>query len=445
MSPILKLRERPVLALAYGAAGLTVALGFVQLVRTVYGSHHPAVGVVLAMPVLLECALIAAGLVLIGHAAPMRQGASHHCARCGYQRVEEIHRLLVNCPECGHAWRRFGGWRVGRAVGSRPKFILGVLICLAGLSGAALRGLASAWIAARMPTPMLLRHAVYAPSADTQHSWRALEARRLSLAQIRWAAQTLLDRRLATSVLDPAAAVWLGARLTDNSLDADLVDRYFDELVGLTLEAPERVFAGEAVSAAVYALPRVARTGTPLGEVTLIVGGIELTPPGPPAEDNRTDFEKQFLSETSRREPGPGEHAAPRGEASAQRARFGSLRRRAVPGHSDRVVHGVGARGASARRGGALVRGGRALERDGRQAGHPPHAVGRDRGSSGGQRGAGRAVSPPTIAPWIQSRPRRARCRRALRLPAPPRERPARSPVGRCASRAQRQTGRAPG
>jgi len=299
MSPILRLRERPVLALAYGAAGLTVALGFVQLVRTVYGSHHPAVGVVLAMPVLLECALIAAGLVLIGHAAPMRQGASHHCARCGYQRVEEIHRLLVNCPECGHAWRRFGGWRVGRAVGSRPKFILGLLICLAGLSGVALRGLASAWIAARMPTPMLLRHAVYAPSADTQHSWRALEARRLSLAQIRWAAQTLLDRRLATSVLDPAAAVWLGARLTDNSLDADLVDRYFDELVGLSFEVPERVFAGEAVSAAVYALPRVARTGTPLGEVTLIVGGIELTPPGPPAEDNRTDFEKQFLSETS--------------------------------------------------------------------------------------------------------------------------------------------------
>jgi DNA-directed RNA polymerase subunit RPC12/RpoP len=303
MISILRVHERPVLALAYGAAALAAAVGFAQLVRTVYGSHHPAVGLVLAMPALLECGLVAAGLVLIGHAAPMRQGASHHCAQCGYQRVEEIHRLLVNCPECGHAWRRFGGWRVGRSVGSRPKFVLGLIICLAGLSGFALRGIASAWIAARMPTPMLLRHAVYAPAADTQHSWRALGARRLSLAQVRWAAQTLLDRRLATSVLDPAAAGWLGARLTDNSLDADLVDRYFDELVGLSLEAPERVFAGEAVGAAVYALPRVPRSGTPLGEVSLIVGGIEITPPGPPAEDNRTDFEKQFLSQPATSAP----------------------------------------------------------------------------------------------------------------------------------------------
>ncbi len=287
---------RPAAQLALGCAGFALAVALGQIVVTAYKSQNPLVGVVLGLPQAIELGLVAFGLVIVARALPRRVGGSLHCSQCGYQRVEERDRLLAHCPECGHYWRHFGGWRVGKPLGNPRVVATGFLVCGAALSGFLFRDLASTWLATQLPTPVLVSHVLNAPPDSAFESWGALDKRVLTSGQLRWIAQGLLERRTMASVLDRRSTQWLHHRIADGSLDGDLVTRYYDELSDFTLDVPSSALTGQSFAALLKGRYVGSVGDTPLGLVTFAVEGIRVDLPAPPTDDKRTAFEKQFAT-----------------------------------------------------------------------------------------------------------------------------------------------------
>ncbi|MEK6704135.1 MAG: hypothetical protein AABZ53_17910 [Planctomycetota bacterium] len=294
--PARLVRQRPAALLALGGAGFAVAVALGQMVVTAYKSQNPLLGVVLGLPQAIELALVALGLVVVAKALPRRVGGSLHCSECGYQRVEERDRLLAHCPECGHFWRHFGGWRVGKPLGNPRAVVGGFVLCAAALSVFLLRDTVSRWFATQLPTPLLVSHVLNAPPDSAAQSWGALDQRILTSGQLRWIAEGLLERRTRASVLDRRSTNWLHKRMDDGSLDGDLVTRYYEELADFTLDVPPSALAGQTFSAVLKGRYVGSAGDTPLGQLTFVVEGVRVELPGPPADDKRTDFEKQFLT-----------------------------------------------------------------------------------------------------------------------------------------------------
>ncbi len=271
------------LGLALGGACAAAAVAvIVEAWRT---SAYPLPAIMMRLPVLLELGVLAAGVVLVGVGWPYRAGRSLHCASCGYQRVAETHSLLLNCPECGTYWRMFNGWRVGRPMGNRRRVAIGLLlIALAGV-GLSVRTVAADWIAGRSPTGLLIRHAIYAPAADTRTTWRALARRSLSAGEIEWIANALLDRRRVTGVLDSRSLAWLHDGIIRKTLSPTTITRYYDEIVGLRLIAPPSVAAGEPVEIIVEGAYRGPNEATPDGFPNFVFAGMWIDKPPPPPED----------------------------------------------------------------------------------------------------------------------------------------------------------------
>lgn len=287
-------RRRPWSAVVLTLAAALCVLVAVQVVVTLARSFNLGFGLVLVLPRVLECGLVTLGLVLVARGLPYRLGQSLHCARCGYQRIEERDRLLINCPECGHHWRLFGGWRTGRPLGNRRLLNIGVLVCIAGLLAVAGRELAARWLAEQMSTGMLIRHVLYAPSDVAVTSWDILGRRKLSRGQTRWLAEDLLRRRLERGALDVRCVEWFHDRLSDASLDADLAARYFNEAADFWLDANAAAPAGRSFEVSVRGVYRGPAIDTPEGRITFAIEGISIELPGPPAEDARTEFERKF-------------------------------------------------------------------------------------------------------------------------------------------------------
>ncbi|QOI99851.1 MAG: hypothetical protein HRU70_04875 [Phycisphaeraceae bacterium] len=289
------LRRPAALALA-ALAPFPLAYGLYAVIASGVSAPSAVVGIFLSLPTLLESTLLTAGLALIALGLPHRVGRSLHCASCGYQRIEETDRLLSNCPECGRHWRRFGGWRVGKPAGNRARLTKGVLLAAVALSSATFRAALGEWLTAKLPTNILVRHVLYAPPSDTEHTWAAINRRTLTDAQKRWLAEGLLDRR-RTSVLDYASAQWLDRRLALNELSAAAKHRYIDELCQFTLEAPDSVTLGQPILVRLSGVYRGPYNGTPDGEAAIALEGLHARFPIPDEEEEaaRTDFERRFL------------------------------------------------------------------------------------------------------------------------------------------------------
>lgn len=287
-------RRRPWSVLVLALAAVLCVMVAVQVVTTLARSFNLGFGLVLVLPRVLECGLVTLGLVLVARGMPYRMGQSLHCARCGYQRVEERDRLLINCPECGCHWRMFGGWRTGRPLGNRRLLKIGLLVCLAGLAAVAGRELAARWLAEQMSTGMLIRHVLYAPSDSAVTAWDILGRRTLTPGQTRWLAEDLLRRRLERGVLDVRCVEWLHDRIADASLDPELTARYYQESADFWLDLDPSAPVGRSFEASLRAVYRGPAVNTPDGQITFAVEGISIELPGPPADDARTEFERKF-------------------------------------------------------------------------------------------------------------------------------------------------------
>jgi hypothetical protein len=280
-------KRRPWSVVLLSLALLVVIVAAVQTVITLAGSFDLGFGFILVLPRILELGLIAFGLVLTAKGMPYRMGGSLHCSRCGYQRVEERDRLLVNCPECGHYWRLFGGWRTGKPLGDRRLVTIGLLLCVLGIGTVTARELAARW---------LIRHVLYAPAGSAGTSWEVLARRSLTQGQARWLADDLLKRRSQRGSLDLAATLWLQSRVSEPGFDKQLVSRYYEELADFWIEAPSQAQVQQAFEVSVRGVYRGNSAPTPEGRVSFAVEGIVIELPAPPQEDLRTEFEKQFLT-----------------------------------------------------------------------------------------------------------------------------------------------------
>ena len=289
-------KRRPWSVVLLSLAVVVVLLAAVQTVATLATSFDLGFGFILVLPRLLELGLIAFGLVLIAKGMPYRTGQSLHCSKCGYQRVEERDRLLINCPECGHYWRLFGGWRTGRPLGSRRLVNIGLLVCVLGIGMVAIRELAARWFAERLSSAMLIRHVLYAPEGSAGTSWEVLARRSLTTGQTRWLADDLLQRRNRRGSLDLAATQWLHTKIADPAFDQQLVSRFYDDAADFWLVVPEQVPVQQAFDVTLRGVFRGSAAPTPDGRMSFAVEGITIELPAPPAEDLRTDFEKQFMT-----------------------------------------------------------------------------------------------------------------------------------------------------
>ncbi|XVJ58199.1 MAG: hypothetical protein HEQ23_01875 [Tepidisphaera sp.] len=289
-------KRRPWSVVLLSLALLVVIVAAVQTVITLAGSFDLGFGFILVLPRILELGLIAFGLVLTAKGMPYRMGGSLHCSRCGYQRVEERDRLLVNCPECGHYWRLFGGWRTGKPLGDRRLVTIGLLLCVVGIGTVTGRELAARWLTERLSSSMLIRHVLYAPAGSAGTSWEVLARRPLTQGQARWLADDLLKRRSQRGSLDLAATLWLQSRVSEPGFDKQLVSRYYEELADFWIEAPSQAQVQQAFEVSVRGVYRGNSAPTPEGRVSFAVEGIVIELPAPPQEDLRTEFEKQFLT-----------------------------------------------------------------------------------------------------------------------------------------------------
>lgn len=289
-------KRRPWSVVLLSLALIVVIFAAVQTVVTLAGSFDLGFGFILVLPRLLELGLIAFGLVLTAKGMPYRMGGSLHCSRCGYQRVEERDRLLVNCPECGHYWRLFGGWRTGKPLGSRRLVTIGLLLCVVGIGTVAVRELAARWLTERLSSSMLIRHVLYAPAGSAGTSWEVLARRSLTAGQAKWLADDLLRRRSQRGSLDLAATQWLQTRVADPAFDKELVSRYYEEIADFWLDVPSQAQVQQSFDVSVRGLYRGTSAPTPEGRMSFAVEGIVIELPAPPPEDLRTEFEKQFLT-----------------------------------------------------------------------------------------------------------------------------------------------------
>lgn len=291
---------RPLSALAIAVALVVAITAAVHVVRTIGQSNQFFVGLVSSLPRVLELALLAVGLGLLAFALPRREGSTWHCAKCGYQRIEEIHKLLPNCPECGHRWRLFGGWRVGRPIGSRAALTRSLLVILAGASTMLFRDYAGPWLLSKLSTPMLIRHAVNAPADQAADSWAELERRQLTMGQRDWIAESLLDRRWRSGFLDRRSEAWLNDSITSSQLSLSIASRYYEDLADFWLEAPETAMVGDTIAAEVHGRYRGPAGDTPLGQVAFAVESISITTPGSQPTDRITMAELTDTSQSKR-------------------------------------------------------------------------------------------------------------------------------------------------
>lgn len=289
-------KRRPWSAVLLSLALVVMLVAAVQTVATLARSFDLGFGFFLVLPRLLELGLIAFGLILTAKGMPYRAGQSLHCSKCGYQRVEERDRLLINCPECGHFWRLFGGWRTGRPLGSRRLVQIGLLVCVLGVGMVTIREVAARWFAERLSSAMLIRHVLYAPEGTAGLSWEVLARRSLTSGQTKWLADDLLQRRNRRGSLDLAATQWLHTKVASPTFDKELTSRFYEDAADFWLVLPEQAAVQQAFEVTLRAVFRGGAAPTPDGRISFAVEGITIELPAPPPEDLRTDFEKTFMT-----------------------------------------------------------------------------------------------------------------------------------------------------
>jgi hypothetical protein len=221
---------------------------------TAHGS--PILAALSAVPV----AVMFTGINLV-QCIYFRIGDATCCAKCGYDLsgLGDEAGSADRCPECGLHWREPGGTAKGRRV-FRPWVAAASAILIAVFVGditfkLARPAQANSWQIRLVPTPSLIDE-VATGRGFVVNQWAELRRRTLSESETALLTRSLLDRRLRDRHLDLDAELWLEGRAMAGELDPASRERYFGEMVSLSLAAPERTRIGEPVELALRAVNR---------------------------------------------------------------------------------------------------------------------------------------------------------------------------------------------
>lgn len=252
---------------------LCVAIGLWILVARVRRAGDLAPGIVLAVPHLIELTFLAVGAWMLGHGWPRREGATEHCAACGFEHIRAEHRLLPTCPECGKPWAYFGGLATGKPIQHMPLMIAGAASIGIALGFVSIRVFAPSIFLRPVPTQMLIQHATQLPGYDPQgeNAWIELGNRTLTGAERRDIAVALLDRRLRQRWLPSRASEWLRIAVDSGVGGEEVGRRYREEMVSLSLELPQSTPPDTLIT---YNLNALVRGYPPTGGIALYIEGV---------------------------------------------------------------------------------------------------------------------------------------------------------------------------
>ena len=187
---------------------------------------------------------------LIGRGMKQRRGKEAHCASCNYLKPPSGSADIPNCPECGHAWNEFGGTVYG-TVSPKPWLVVpGVLLFIIPMFMPLIRisSTFSGIYAKAMPTSLLIPYVSgYGHFVDAG-AWAEVNNRNLTQQQRDHLAELILNTRKEHDYLDTDNSTWLNTQIKNKTINASLINRFFDERLQLTLTGPDHAVVGDAVT-----------------------------------------------------------------------------------------------------------------------------------------------------------------------------------------------------
>ncbi len=213
-----------------------------------------------------------------------RVGVEQFCAVCGY----ECRTSILRCAECGSHWHKPGGLLRGRRVVQTSAIVVGAIIALLGFVqlGSARFSL-DQWGLFLMPNAIRIRMATVGAGWFSEGKLKDLLTSTLSPEEERVLATRLLNQRLEEQSLSATAVTWLEKKVLAGGLPEPIRERFFEELVELWLEGPDKVIAGNSFSPLVASRDRTQALGSTLS-MQIYLGGIS-TDAGKSFE-GRSDF-----------------------------------------------------------------------------------------------------------------------------------------------------------
>ncbi|MCH7791169.1 MAG: hypothetical protein IID31_02675 [Planctomycetes bacterium] len=248
--------------LANAVNGLVVGLFVLSMQFTFYGF--------LLIELVPAFVFVAAGTLAIVWSAHPIGLISLRCTKCKYQFIPGDWAPDL-CPECGSFWIGPRGLVRRRDYKrSKPVLLSGLCVLLMGV----LALIAVPKLHSKVPTQWLLPKARGSALGMSNSEWARLDAAEIDEKQRRQLAETLLTRRRRSYFLSREADAWFQSAITASLLPDDLVERYHDEMLDLSLTLPDTVRAGSPFQVSIESSPH-----TPLGSgrtVYVLFGGYRI-------------------------------------------------------------------------------------------------------------------------------------------------------------------------
>lgn len=199
----------------------------------------------MAVPILIMMTLGIVGGSIAYAGSIRRVGNEQLCAACGY----ECRTAGERCAECGSYWLEPGGLIRGHRVVQPGAVAAGMMVVLIGFVGAA----PSRYSIDRlglylMPDSIRIRAVTIGAGWENEGKLEDLLASPLSAKNELLLATRLLDQRLEEEDLSATAVTWLEGRVLSTGLTDAIRERFFEEMVELWLEGPDKVTAGAPFS-----------------------------------------------------------------------------------------------------------------------------------------------------------------------------------------------------
>ncbi len=185
------------------------------------------------------------GLALAAGGVARRVGDSLHCPRCEYEfKFDDPEGAPIRCPECGTGW--LGLLRKGRRVVSPRMIAAGGAITFFFVV-VAQPVFYMRWLAPHLPTPLLFA-SLYASPKTWFTAWDELASRPLDAWSVRSMGERVLRLRQIDQY-DSSPSKWFESMAAAGKMPPDLAERFYREGFEAELVVPDRVNAGERITA----------------------------------------------------------------------------------------------------------------------------------------------------------------------------------------------------